>query len=85
MASTAQTKPIVARRAAPRRKPSPFTAFFEPVRIATQRKSPPASVGARIFTADFEDILARSLATPDAPCTTMTKATDAPIAQSGSS
>src|SRR6056297_621408 len=65
--STAQTKPSVASSAAPRRNPSPFTAFFDPVRIATQRNSPPFSAGASSFTADFDDILARSFATPEAP------------------
>ena len=34
-------------------------------------------MGASSFTADFEDILARSLATPDTPCTAITKATEA--------
>src|SRR6056297_3429063 len=63
-ASTAGANPRGARSAAPRRKPRPFTAFFDPVRSATQRKRPPSAVGARILTADFEDILARSLATP---------------------
>src|SRR6056297_681366 len=72
IASTAQPNPSVASSAAPIRKPRPFTAFFDPVRIATQRKSPPCAVGARILTADFEDILARSLATPDAPWTAIT-------------
>ena len=67
MASTARSKPTPASSAAPSRKPSPFTAFFEPVSTATQRNSPPAALGASSFTADLDDILARSLATPDRP------------------
>lgn len=66
-------------------KPKPLTAFFDPVETATQRNSPPSSVGASSFTADFDDILARSLATPETPCTAMTKATEAATGQAGSS
>ena len=85
MARTAQVNPRVASSVAPSRKPSPFTAFFDPVSTATQRNSPPPSVGARSFTADLDDIFDRSLATPEAPCTHITKATEAAMAQSGSS
>src|SRR6056297_2174057 len=72
IAQTAPTKPTPARSAAPSRKPSPLTAFLEPVSAATQRKRPPSLFGASSLTADFDDILARSLATPEAPCTTIT-------------
>ncbi len=85
MLHTAASNPATARSAAPRKKPSPFTAFFDPVSAATQRKRPPSSFGARSFTADFEDILARSFATPDTPCTAITKATEAATPQPGSS
>jgi hypothetical protein len=85
MPSTATLNPAVASSAAPSRKPSPFTAFFDPVSSATQRNNPSPSVGASSFTADFDDILDRSLATPDAPCTSITKATEVPMAQAGSS
>src|SRR3546814_3200845 len=63
--------------AAPSKKPQPLTAFFEPVRTATQRKSAPfSSAGASTLTALFELILARSFATPETPWTTMTKTTE---------
>ena len=85
MPSTAQTKPSVASKAAPSRKPRPLTMFLEPVSSATQRNNPPSSAGASNLTADFDDILAKSLATPLAPCTSMTNTTEAPTAQDGSS
>ena len=62
--------------AAPRKNPNPLTAFLDPVSAATQRNRPLFSDGASSLTADFDDILDRSLATPDAPCTSMTKMTD---------
>ena len=37
------------------------------------------------MTADFDDILARSLATPDTPCTAMTNVTEASTDHAGSS
>ena len=83
MARTAQTKPTVASRRRAEEEAQPLHRVLGPVRTATQRNRPPFSVGARIFTADFEDILARSFATPLAPCTTMTKATERPMAQRG--
>src|SRR6056297_1129504 len=85
MAKTAPRNPRLASSAAPSRKPTPLTAFFDPVSTATQRNSPAPSRGASSLTADFEDILAKSLATPDAPCTHITNTTDAPTAQPGSS
>ena len=85
MPKTAQTNPSVASKTAPSRNPAPFTMFLDPVRIATQRKRAPSCDGASNLTADLDDILARSLATPLAPCTSITKATDVPIAQVGSS
>ena len=72
MPSTAGTKPTVARSPAPTRKPKPFTAFLDPVSMATQRKSPPRAAGASPFTALLALILLRSLATPEAPWTAMT-------------
>ena len=72
MIQIAARKPNAASSAAPRKKPTPFTAFFDPVSTATQRKSPPSALGAKSFTALFDDILARSLATPETPCVTIT-------------
>ena len=68
---TAGAKPSRPSNAAPRKNPKPLTAFFEPVSAATQRNRAP-SPGASSLTADFDDILARSLATPDTPCTAIT-------------
>ena len=82
---TLALNPMRPSRAAPRKKPKPFTAFLDPVSTATQRNSAPSPSGASSFTADFDDILARSLATPDSPCTAITKGTDSAIAQLGSS
>jgi len=62
-----------------------LTAFFDPVSAATQRNNPPSPCGASSLTADFDDILARSLATPETPCTAATKATEAAMPQPGSS
>ena len=67
MDQIAVSNPAVAKSAAPSRNPSPFTAFFDPVSAATQRNRPLFSDGASSLTADFEDILDRSFATPDAP------------------
>ena len=84
MIQTAVWNPASASSAAPRKNPAPLTAFFDPVSHATQRKSAPSD-GASSLTADFDDILARSLATPLAPCTAITKATEAATPQPGSS
>ena len=78
-------KPAVASRPAPSKKPRPLIAFLDPVNAATQRNKPSPCVGASNLTADFDDIFARSLATPDSPCTNITKLTEAPICQLGSS
>ncbi len=82
MIHSAGPKPAHARSPAPTKKPAPFTAFLLPVSQATQRKSPAS--GARSFTADLDDVFARSFATPEAPCTAITKATETPTAQPGS-
>ncbi len=63
----------------------PFTAFLDPVSKATQRKSAPLVSGAKILTALFDPILARSLATPDSPWTSITKITEAVMPHAGSS
>ena len=55
MPQTAVWNPASAKSAAPRKKPAPLTAFFDPVSAATQRNSPPSVVGASSFTADFDD------------------------------
>ena len=54
------------------KKPTPLSAFFEPVRIATMRNSAPTPSPATNLTALFELILVRSLATPDSACTAIT-------------
>src|SRR3546814_5323788 len=69
--------PMTPSSAAPSKKPQPLTAFFEPVRTATHRKSAPSSsAGASTLTALFELLLARSFATTEPPWTTMTKTTE---------
>ena len=67
------TKPIHDSNPAPMKKPTPFSAFFDPVRIATSLKSPPSPATA--FTALFDDIFVRSFATPDSACNAMTNVT----------
>ncbi len=84
IARTAGTNPTSPSSTVPSRNPIPLTAFFDPVRAATQRNSVPSVSGASTLTADFDDILAKSLATPDRPCTAMTKMTDAVTPQAGS-
>ena len=57
----------------PRKKPTPLSAFFEPVRIATQRKSDdPSPSGTTSLTALLELILVRSLAMPESACAAIT-------------
>ena len=85
IASTEGRKPTRASSEAPSANPSPLIAFFDPVRIATQRKRLLSPSGTSSLTALFADILARSLATPDSPCTAITKGTETAIVQPGSS
>ena len=69
-------KPIRVSRRPPTKNPTPFSAFFEPVRIATHRYSSPcASSGTRSLTALFELIFVRSLAIPDRACEAITYGT----------
>ena len=64
--TSAGRKPVSVSSRPPTKKPTPFRAFFEPVRIATQRKSAAgASAGTTSLTALFELILVRSLAMPE--------------------
>jgi hypothetical protein len=66
-------KPSVDSSSAPTKKPSPFTAFFDPVSKLTHWYSAPwASFGTTSLIELFELILVRSLAMPDTPCTTST-------------
>ena len=64
--------PNIANKAQPTRNPKPLTAFFEPVNTATHLNNPSLLFGARIFTADLDDILVKSLAIPLKPWTTST-------------
>ena len=83
MVKTEGTNPNRAKTAAPNKKPAPFTAFFEPVKTATQRNNPLSPAGANNLTALLELIFAKSFATPDNPWTNMTKITDAVSPQAG--
>ena len=86
IASTDASNPKPASSAAPRKNPTPLTAFFEPVSSATQRNSAPSTLaGASSLTALFALIFARSLATPDTPCASATKAAEAATLHAGSS
>ena len=57
-------KPIVVNITPPRKNPTPFMAFFEPVNQATQRKRPSPSSILTTLMADFEAVLVMSLARP---------------------
>ena len=60
----------------PTKNPTPFIAFFDPVRIATQRKSvADASLGTTSFTALLELIFVRSFAIPESAWATITYGT----------
>ncbi|MNF89654.1 hypothetical protein D3C84_721870 [compost metagenome] len=66
MASTAPAKPSRASRAPPRKKPTPLSAFFEPVRSATHLYSVPCWLsGTSSLIELLALILFRSLAMPD--------------------
>ena len=72
-ASAAVWNPKIVSSAPPRKKPTPFSAFFDPVRIATQRYSEDWSFsGTTSLTALLELILVRSLATPESAWEAMT-------------
>ena len=76
MVNTAPAKPSTASRAPPRKKPTPLSAFFEPVRIATHLYSVPCwASGTRSLMELLADILLRSLAIPDSACAPMTQGT----------
>ena len=85
IASSDGAKPNMPSSKVPKRKPAPFTEFFDPVRMATHRNSPSLSLGARILTALLALILVKSLATPDSPCSVITKTTEAVMLHVGSS
>ena len=58
--------PTKAIRAHPRKNPTPFIAFLDPVNLATHLNNISFSFcGARILTLDFALVLVRSLAIPD--------------------
>ena len=76
MISTAPWNSKRASRAPPRKKPTPLSAFLEPVSRATQRYSVPwASSRTRLFTLLLALILLRSLAMPESACATITQST----------
>ncbi|MNP37137.1 hypothetical protein D3C76_1305700 [compost metagenome] len=76
MASTARVKPSSASRAPPRKKPTPFSAFFEPVRMATHLYRVPCWLfGTRSLMELLALILFRSLAMPDSACAAITQGT----------
>jgi len=65
--------PTSVSRRPPRKKPTPFSAFFDPVRIATQRKRASfAPSGTTSLTALFELIFVRSFAIPESACEAIT-------------
>src|ERR1700685_2732571 len=67
------TKPNAVRRAAPRKKPAPLSAFLDPVRRATHLKRAPSSPsGTTTLIALLALILVRSLAIPESACAAMT-------------
>ena len=71
--SSAVWNPTVLSSRPPRKKPTPFSAFFEPVRTATHLYSAPGvSSGTTSFTALLELILVRSLAMPESAWATIT-------------
>ena len=65
-----------ASNAAPKKNPTPFKAFLDPVSMATILKRAPSLSPATNLTALFELIFVRSLATPDSACTAITKTTE---------
>ena len=74
--SSAGWKPTTVSRRPPRKKPTPLSAFFEPVRIATQRKSASdAPSGTTSLTALLELIFVRSFAMPDSAWAAITYGT----------
>ncbi len=76
IAATAPRNPASSSSAPPRKKPAPFSAFFEPVSAATQRYSAPsAPAGTSSFTALLALILLRSFAMPESACAAITHGT----------
>src|SRR6266446_224535 len=71
------TKPNSPSSAPPMKKPSPLSAFFDPVRRATHRKRAPSSPsGTTTSIALLALILVRSFAIPESACAAITYATD---------
>jgi hypothetical protein len=66
IAASAPRNPSSVNRNPPTKNPAPFSAFFEPVRIATHLNRPESSpLGTSTLTALFALILVRSFAMPD--------------------
>ena len=79
-------KPISVSSMPPRKKPTPLSAFLEPVRIATQRKSvSEAPSGTTSLTALFELIFVRSFAIPESAWATITYGTTSQAAGANAS
>ena len=76
IAHRAERKPMISSSSPPRKKPTPFIAFFDPVNHATHLKSCPLPSALVALIADFDAVLVRSFATPAIPCAPTTHATD---------
>ena len=73
IANSEPRNPSASSRTPPRKKPTPLSAFFEPVRIATHLKSAEsAPSGTSTLIALFALILVRSFAMPDSACAAIT-------------
>ena len=76
IARTAPANPSSVSSAPPRKNPTPLSAFFEPVRMATHLYSVPCWLsGTRSLIELLADILFRSLAIPDNACAPITQGT----------
>ncbi len=74
MDRTAPWNPSTVRSRPPRKKPTPFNVFFEPVSSATHLKSEDSALsGTSCFTALLADILFRSFAIPESAWAAMTR------------
>ncbi len=82
---SAGLKPTTSSSRPPTKKPTPFMAFFEPVKYATHLNNWPAPSADVALMADFDAVLVKSLASPAMPCAATTQATEAASVQPGSS
>src|SRR5579872_1397773 len=82
---SAGLKPSVSSRRPPRKKPTPFMAFFEPVKYATHRKSWPLPAAEVALMADFDAVFVKSLASPASLWVNDTATTETTSVHPGSS